>query len=153
VSGRVETLVSADDIEFGAFRLERRSGRLLRCDENGALTALTIGARSREILCVLVGRAGEIVSRQEIMDTVWGGVAVEENNLTVQLSALRRILDEGRAGGSCIETVPGRGYRLSLSGAQPTPMPRLPVLRPVRCNEALHLCSVAREGRGSPSPG
>ena len=116
----MDTLVTADDIEFGAFRLDRRSGRLLRRDEGGALMALPIGARSREILCVLVGRAGEVVSRQEIMDTVWRGVAVEENNLTVQLSALRRILDEGRTGGSCIETVPGRGYRFVEPVRRPT---------------------------------
>src|ERR1700735_1773244 len=111
VASGMDTIVSADDIEFGVFRLDRRGGRLMRCDESGALTTLSLGTRSREILYVLIDRAGEVVSRQEIMDAVWGGVAVEENNLTVQLSALRRILDEGRTGGSCIETVPGRGYR------------------------------------------
>jgi adenylate cyclase len=52
-----------------------------------------------------------LVSRSDIMDAVWPNVAVEENNLTVQLSALRRVLDAGRAQGSCVQTVPGRGYR------------------------------------------
>jgi TolB-like protein len=45
------------------------------------------------------------------MEAVWPGTVVEEGNLTVQISALRRILDENRKEGSCIQTVPGRGYR------------------------------------------
>jgi TolB-like protein len=45
------------------------------------------------------------------MDAVWPGTAVAENNLTVQISSLRRVLDDERAQGSCIQTVPGRGYR------------------------------------------
>ena len=45
------------------------------------------------------------------MDAVWPDTAVEENNLTVQVSTLRRLLDQGRPDGSCIQTVPGRGYR------------------------------------------
>ncbi len=121
----MDTIASANDIEFGAFRLDRRGARLARRDASGAFTDVPLGTRSREILCVLIARAGEVVSRQEIMDTVWNGVAVEENNLTVQLSALRRVLDEGGTGGSCIETVPGRGYRFVMpvthsSAADPT---------------------------------
>ncbi len=49
------------------------------------------------------------------MDAVWPSTAVEENNLTVQISALRHVLDEGRPDGSCIQTVPGRGYRFVLA--------------------------------------
>src|SRR5215831_14750041 len=45
------------------------------------------------------------------MVAVWPRTVVEENNLTVQISALRRILDAGRTQGSCIQNVPGRGYR------------------------------------------
>ena len=55
--------------------------------------------------------AAEIVSQREIMHAVWPNVAVEPNNLTVQISALRRALDADRAQGSCIQNVPGRGYR------------------------------------------
>ena len=47
------------------------------------------------------------------MAAVWPGTVVEDNNLTVQIAALRRILDQGRAGGSCIQTVAGRGYRFA----------------------------------------
>jgi TolB-like protein/class 3 adenylate cyclase len=45
------------------------------------------------------------------METVWPGTVVEDNNLTVQISTLRRVLDQARAEGSCIQTVAGRGYR------------------------------------------
>ena len=45
------------------------------------------------------------------MEAVWPDTAVEESNLTVQISSLRRVLDHNRAQGSCIQTVAGRGYR------------------------------------------
>jgi DNA-binding winged helix-turn-helix (wHTH) protein len=45
------------------------------------------------------------------METVWPGTAAEESNLSVQISALGRILDQGRRQGSCIQTIPNRGYR------------------------------------------
>jgi TolB-like protein len=59
-------------------------------------------------------RPGTLVSKDAIMDAAWPNVAVEPNNLTVQIAALRRVLDKGRAGDSCIQTVPGRGYRFVL---------------------------------------
>jgi DNA-binding winged helix-turn-helix (wHTH) protein len=58
----------------------------------------------------------------------WFDTAVEENNLTVQISALRRVLDQGRTHGSCIQTIPGRGYR--FVGAVPDPsIPEVAELR------------------------
>ena len=60
---------------------------------------------------MLVERRGTIVSRKEIIDAVWPGITVAENNLTIQISSLRRVLDAGRGEVSCIQTVPGRGYR------------------------------------------
>jgi len=70
-----------------------------------------IGSRALEVLHTLVERSGELVSRDEILDAVWPGTVVEGSNLPVQIAALRRVLDRGRADGSCIQTVPGRGYR------------------------------------------
>jgi pentatricopeptide repeat protein len=48
------------------------------------------------------------------MGAVWPATAVEETNLNMQIAALRRVLDKGRADGSCIQTVPGRGYRFAI---------------------------------------
>jgi TolB-like protein/DNA-binding winged helix-turn-helix (wHTH) protein len=97
--------------DFESFRLDRSTGRLFRKSAEGEFAAVAIGSRAIVMLGVLVAHAGEVVSRQEIMDAVWQGTAVEESNLTVQLSALRRVLDSGPAEVNCIQSVPGRGYR------------------------------------------
>ena len=97
---------------FGRFRLHRRGGDLLRQDATGAWAPVEIGTRAVDVLAVLIERRGELVSRDEIMRAVWPGTVVEEHNLTVQISALRRVLDEDHEHGSCIKTIPGRGYRL-----------------------------------------
>jgi hypothetical protein len=60
---------------------------------------------------VLVERSGKLVWKEEIMSAVWGQTVVENANLTVQISTLRRVLDESREEGSCIQTVAARGYR------------------------------------------
>ena len=98
--------VSADVFLFEAFRLDRCAGTLFRQDE-GRLVPVRIGSRALAVLDILVTHRGDLVSKEEIMDAVWPGTVVEENNLTVQISALRRILDRGRAGGSCIQTIAG----------------------------------------------
>jgi TolB-like protein/DNA-binding winged helix-turn-helix (wHTH) protein/tetratricopeptide (TPR) repeat protein len=96
---------------FDDFLLDSRAGTLMRVWPDGRKTSVEIGSRAFQILCLLVGRHGEIVPQREIMDTVWPNAAVEPSNLTVQLSALRRVLDVDRGQGSCIRNVPGRGYR------------------------------------------
>lgn len=102
-------LGAADVLLFEDFRLDR--GGLFRLDQAGIATPVTLGSRALDLLGLLVERHGQLVSKDEIMEAVWTGTAVEESNLTVQISALRRILDRDRADGSCIQTVPGRGYR------------------------------------------
>ncbi len=107
--------VPADVFLFEAFRFDRRAGVLFRYDEGGALVPLAIGSRALAVLSILMARQGGLVSKDDIMQAVWPGMVVEDNNLTVQISALRRVLDQGRADGSCIQTMPGRGYRF-ISG-------------------------------------
>src|ERR1700730_14330907 len=107
----MDALSSTDISQFEGFRLDRRAGVLFRQDERGGFAPMAIGSRALDILGVLVERPGELVSRAEIMEAVWPGTAVEDSNLNVQVAALRRILDDARAEGSCIQTVPGRGYR------------------------------------------
>src|ERR1700738_4469203 len=107
----MEALASSEVFLFENFRLDRRGGGLFRRDDNGAFAPVAIGSRGLDILGVLLARAGEVVSKDEIIAAVWPGTVVEDSNLTVQISALRRVLDQDRAQGSCIQTVPGRGYR------------------------------------------
>jgi adenylate cyclase len=98
---------------FDEFRLIVPTRELLRIGNDGSSTPILLGSRAAEILYFLLQRHGEVVSRNEIVDAVWPHVAIEENNLTVQILALRRALDDGRDGASCIQTVPGRGYRFT----------------------------------------
>jgi TolB-like protein len=95
---------------FGTFLLDPRAGLFL-VDECGARAPQKIGSRALGVLSALVERHGELVSKEEIMNAVWPGVAVEDGNLTVQIAALRRLLDRQHSARSCIQTVPARGYR------------------------------------------
>src|ERR1700719_823627 len=105
----MDALGTSDIFLFEPFRLDRRG--LFRREEGGGFVPLNLGSRAAEILRILVERAGELVSKEEIIATVWPGTVVEDSNLIVQISALRRSLDERPAERSCIQTVPGRGYR------------------------------------------
>jgi TolB-like protein/DNA-binding winged helix-turn-helix (wHTH) protein len=107
----MDGLGSANFVLFEAFRLDPPGGGLFRLDHAEATTPVSISSRALDLLGLLVERQGQLVSKDEIMEAVWPGTVVEEGNLTVQISALRRILDENREEGSCIQTVPGRGYR------------------------------------------
>jgi DNA-binding winged helix-turn-helix (wHTH) protein len=107
----MEAVAIGDIFLFEGFRLDRRAGGLFRLDEGGSLVSVVIGSRALDVLGVLVERHGDIVSKNVIMAAVWPGTVVEDNNLSVQISALRHVLDQGRSAGSCIQTVAGRGYR------------------------------------------
>ena len=105
--------VTSETFVFEGWRFDLRAGRLLREDPNGVWGPVSIGTRARDILALLLERPGALVSKEAIMDAVWPNVSVEPNNLTVQIAALRRVLDRGRVGDSCIQTVAGRGYRFA----------------------------------------
>jgi TolB-like protein len=72
---------------------------------------VSVGTRALDLLVLLVERQGNVVTRDEAMAAVWPDTVVEEANLAVQISALRRALDPAEVETSCIQTVPGRGYR------------------------------------------
>ena len=93
---------------FGRWQLDTRR-RLLRADGK----PVPLNGRAFDILALLVARQGELVTRDEIVAHVWNGLVVGENNLTVQMSTLRRILGEGADGAPLIVTVPGRGYKFT----------------------------------------
>jgi len=115
----MEGLAPSEVFLFEDFRLDRRGGGLFRCDDSGVLAPIAIGSRGLDILGVLIARAGEVVSKDEIIAAVWPGTVVEDSNLTVQISALRRVLDRGPAQGRCIQTVSGRGYRFAAAVTRP----------------------------------
>jgi TolB-like protein/cytochrome c-type biogenesis protein CcmH/NrfG len=96
---------------FGDFRFDRRGGSLFRRNHDGAFAEVAIGSRGLEILDILIERAGEVVSKNEIIAAVWPGMVVGDSNLTVQIAALRRVLDHARPNDKYIQTVSRRGYR------------------------------------------
>src|SRR5947209_18137543 len=89
--------------EFGPFRLDPADRVLLR---EGQVLALTLTPKGFDLLLVLVRNAGRVVGKDELMREVWPDTFVEENNLTVTISALRKILEEGSSGQPYIQTVP-----------------------------------------------
>lgn len=96
--------------EFSNFRLNVTERFLLRGEER-----LAVPEKVFETLCVLVRRGGELVKKDDLMEEVWGGTIVEENNLDKKISALRKILGERGGGGEkFIETVRGHGYRFVM---------------------------------------
>jgi len=114
-------------LRFETFRLDRRGGLVREC-ESGQWEPVALGSRALELLFALAERHGELVTKSTLIDAVWPDIAVGDNNLTVQISVLRRHLDGGRAGGSCIQTIIGRGYRfLPLVSTQAVAPPLLNV--------------------------
>ena len=82
-------------------------------------------------------RPGELLSRDEIIAAAWPRTAVGDNNLNVQISTSRRALDQEDAQGSCIQTIPGRGYRF---------------VAPVKRVEADPHSAIQTISHGEPSP-
>jgi DNA-binding winged helix-turn-helix (wHTH) protein len=125
----MDALAKSSTFVFEGFRLDRHG--LFRRDQNRVFVPLPVGSRALDLLRVLVGRAGSLVLRDEMVAAVWPATVVGDNNLNIQIGALRRVLDGGRADGSCIETVPGRGYRFTAgmtrtSGEPEPPLPDKP---------------------------
>jgi predicted ATPase/DNA-binding winged helix-turn-helix (wHTH) protein len=91
---------------FGSFRLLPAQGLLLDGDK-----PIRLGSRALDILIALVERAGELVTKDELMARVWPTTFVEPANLTVHIAALRRALRDDRNGNRFLINIPGRGYR------------------------------------------
>jgi DNA-binding winged helix-turn-helix (wHTH) protein len=110
-------------ISFGPFRLHAAQRLLLEGDK-----LVRLGSRAFDILAALVERAGQVVGKEELIARAWPQTFVEESNLKIQVSALRRALGDGQGGHRYIVTVPGRGYNFvapvspeELSRAPPPP--------------------------------
>src|SRR4029077_10717715 len=97
--------MNARAISFGPFSLLTDQRLLLEGDR-----PVRLGNRAFDILVVLVERAGEVVGKDELIARVWPQTFVEEANLKMQVSALRRALGDGQGGNRYVLTVVGRGY-------------------------------------------
>jgi predicted ATPase/DNA-binding winged helix-turn-helix (wHTH) protein len=108
---------------FGSFRLLPAQRLLLEADR-----PLRLGSRAFDILVALVEKAGELVTKEELIARVWPNTVVEDGNLRVHMAALRRALGDGQAGKRFVATIPGRGYRFvaplsPIEAPQPGPSP------------------------------
>jgi predicted ATPase/DNA-binding winged helix-turn-helix (wHTH) protein len=90
---------------FGPFRLLAGQRLLLEGDK-----PVRLGSRAFDILAALIERSGEVVGKEELIARAWPQTFVEESNLKIQVSALRRALGDGQGGNRYVITVPGRGY-------------------------------------------
>src|SRR5882757_4710154 len=92
--------------EFDPFVLDVRE-RLLLKDS----AAVALPPRAFDVLVVLVERSGRLVSKNDLMNAVWGDTAVEEGNLSLYISAIRRALGDTAVVPRYVQTVTKQGYR------------------------------------------
>jgi predicted ATPase/DNA-binding winged helix-turn-helix (wHTH) protein len=134
--------MSANIYRFGPFALHSAQRRL-----TAGGNEIVLQARAFDVLHALVAHRGALVPKRELLDTVWPGAVVEENNLQVHISQLRKAL-----GHATIKTVAGRGYQLALPCASeaadvpaaPPPSPSLLYGRDDDLEECLDLLRHAR---------
>jgi adenylate cyclase len=110
---------------FGEFVLALDERKLTRAGD-----VLSLGARAFDLLGVLVANHSRVLTKEELMDAVWPDLAVEDGNLAVQVSALRRAI-----GANALATIPGRGYQFVLPVEQGAAVP-VPVAVPVHDAQA-----------------
>src|SRR5712671_3259203 len=117
-------------ISFGRFRLLAGQRLLLEGDK-----PVRLGNRAFDILTALVERAGEVVGKEELIARAWPSTVVEEANLKIQVSALRRALGDGQGNNRYVVNVVGRGYNFvapireeepSLASPDPPTAPAAP---------------------------
>lgn len=113
--------VTEKTFSFGEFELSGVKRTLLKRGENVSLNSKTF-----DLLLTLVENRGRVLSKDELLEKVWEGAFVEENNLTVHISALRKIFGEKKDEHRFIVTIPGKGYKFvggedSIVAANQTP--------------------------------
>lgn len=110
-----ETSLSQAELRFGRFRLQPMQRQLFEGD-----MPVKLRGRAFDVLCALVERRDRVVPKNELMQLAWPKRVVEENNLQVQVVALRKLL-----GLATIKTIPGRGYQFT-GNLEASPHPELP---------------------------
>jgi DNA-binding winged helix-turn-helix (wHTH) protein len=97
--------LTAQSFSFGDFKLDSGKRLLLEKGE-----PVSVNSKAFDLLLALVENHGQILSKDELLEKVWAGQFVEENNLTVHISALRKIFGEKKGKHQFILTIPGTGY-------------------------------------------
>ena len=92
--------------EFGSFRLDPERHQLWRDGE-----PVSLAPRAIDLLILFVRNPGKLLERQALLDTIWSDTIVEDANLTVAISHLRKALSKNGDSGEFIETIPRIGYR------------------------------------------
>lgn len=100
-------MAASDRYAFGNFVLERSQQRVLRSDG----TELNLTPRLFSALLLFVENPGVLLDKDRLMQSLWPGLVVEENNLSQTISGLRRALGDGPQGSQYIQTVARRGFR------------------------------------------
>ena len=120
---------------FGPFSLNVRERRLSRGDD-----VIPLRLKVFDTLLVLVENAGRLVTKQELLDTVWPETTVEENNLNHNVSVLRKALGEKATGQQYIETVPRVGYRFAAPVDVDVSQPGAAVASATKARQEIRYC-------------
>jgi pimeloyl-ACP methyl ester carboxylesterase/DNA-binding winged helix-turn-helix (wHTH) protein len=123
---------------FGPFQLDSRERRLSRgCD------VIPLRLKVFDTLRVLVENAGRLVTKQELLDTIWPETTVEENNLNHNVSVLRKALGEKATGQQYIETVPRVGYRFAATVEPAEPRNQAAVASAEKTRQDIRFCATS----------
>ncbi len=105
--------MSGPHFSFGPFVLEADTGTLWRQG-----VPVPVSYRGALLLAEMLRRPGDVLSKSELLDAGWRGMAVEEGNLSVQVAALRKLLGPSPDGSDWIATIPRVGYRFTAAVAR-----------------------------------
>jgi DNA-binding winged helix-turn-helix (wHTH) protein/pimeloyl-ACP methyl ester carboxylesterase len=123
---------------FGPFQLDVRERRLSR-----GSAVIPLRLKVFDTLRVLVENAGRLVTKQELLDTVWPETTVEENNLNHNVSALRKALGDRATGQRYIETVPRVGYRFVAFVEAAVPPPAAASASAAKVRQDIRYCTTS----------
>ena len=123
---------------FGPFHLDVRERRLSRGGE-----VIPLRLKVFDTLLVLVENAGRLVTKQELLDTVWPETTVEENNLNHNVSVLRKALGEKATGQQYIETVPRVGYRFAAPVDAAVPQTGASAAATAKARQEIRYCTTS----------
>ncbi len=127
---------------FGPFHLDVRERRLSRGGE-----VIPLRLKVFDTLLVLVENAGKLVTKQELLDTVWPETTVEENNLNHNVSVLRKALGEKATGQQYIETVPRVGYRFAAPVDAAVPQTGASAAATAKARQEIRYCTTSDDVR------